>query len=199
MNACVSQHWMVWPPPYPVSANYSTVISSYAQLYVEFPAVVKVNAILLCGYQGVTVTGSIDTYGCNSPSPQSQGGGQAFSGGDGSGAGHGGPGGNAADGTTGGYEFGSSTHPTSSGSMGGTTLGGYGGGFLQIETANDLVIASDNGFLGADGAQGGSTSAQVGGGGSGGSILLIANTINGDGYISCAGGDAGFYPPSAFI
>jgi hypothetical protein len=198
--ACVwLQSWMKWPPPYPVTANYSTVISSFAQLYVEETAKVDVNAILLCGYQGVTVTGSIETYGCNSPTSQSQGGGQAFSGGDGSGAGHGGVGGNAADGTTGGDSFGSRSHPFSSGSMGGATVGGYGGGFLQIETAMDLTVAGVNGFLSADGADGGFTTAQVGGGGSGGSVLLIANTISGDGYISCAGGNAGFYPPSTWL
>lgn len=122
----------MWPPPYPGDFNYSTAIASVNQVVFGPLSSVHVNALLVCGFSLVNVSGTINTFGCNSATSTQYGGGGSNTGGDGSGAGHGGPGGSSADGVVGGSAFGSVVHPTSSGSMGGTTNGGYGGGFAQV-------------------------------------------------------------------
>lgn len=88
---------------------------------------------------------------------------------------------------------------------------------LQVESAS-MILIPYGGMLAADGSDGVSNG-QVGGGGSGGSLLLISNVIQGmpcfcfcegvwglicqpcgvagSGWISCTGGNAGVFQASA--
>ena len=104
----------------------------------------------------------------------------------GSGAGYGGAGG-ASAGAPGGSPYGSAERPTDPGSGGGMGLSSsagnsQGGGALQLTVGRVLTL---EGRLGADGNAGFQDNS---GGGSGGSIWVMAGAISGDGIISANGG-----------
>lgn len=87
--------------------------------------------------------------------------------------------GNHVDGLQRGVLYGSHTEPTALGSGGGSfATNGMGGGALKLEVTNTITI---NGTLSANGE------AIKGGGGSGGSIWVKADTIAGTGTISAQG------------
>jgi hypothetical protein len=127
-----SQDLMLWPPPFPGDANYSVVVASYGAISTGPDAEINANALLMCGFGFLNISGTVRTFGCSTPTSAIYGGGGSNTNGDGSGAGHGGAGGNAGDGFLGGNAFGTFLHPTSSGSMGGSPNGGNGGGFAQV-------------------------------------------------------------------
>ena len=106
-----------------------------------------------------------------------------------SGAGHGGYGANS----TGNYALGGNTydfttHPTISGSGGGSyssysySVGGAGGGAIQLNVSGILQV---DGRISANGGNG---SGSGGGGGSGGSIWLTVGTLSGTGSVTANGG-----------
>lgn len=102
----------------------------------------------------------------------------------GTGAGHGGYGGNVVDNR--GLWYGSATKPNNTGSGGGngsSGAGGFGGGLLHMKI---LKILQVDGEIRADGEPG--KGAQSGGG-SGGSILITAEDIIGNGVIGSEGGN----------
>ena len=82
----------------------------------------------------------------------------------------------------GGSTYGSITQPTDPGSGGGGGYGGAGGGVIRLVVGGDLTV---DGAIRADGAVGINSS----GGGSGGSIYVIANRIAGSGTFSASGGE----------
>ena len=147
---------------------------------------------LVCSNLVITASGSIDADGkgyaggddtthLNGYGP---GAGLSYRGG-----GHGGYGG--ADSGAHGATYGSVTAPTEPGSGGGgyasglPNVGGAGGGAVRIDVAGHAIV---NGTISADGDPG-SGSANVWGGGSGGSIYLSCGTLAGtDGLISAGGG-----------
>ena len=108
----------------------------------------------------------------------------------GGGAGYGGVGGQGELGAAGGITYGSEIQPTDLGSGGGGASdgnGGSGGGAIFINVSgklNIMGIVSSNGDAGAD-------DWVVGGGGSGGSVWIIANELDGEGSISANGGNGG--------
>ncbi|MCK4670720.1 MAG: hypothetical protein KAT43_05965, partial [Nanoarchaeota archaeon] len=120
-------------------------------------------------------------------------GGGVFSG-SGSGAGHGGRGGKGATTTAyGGTFYGSSFEPNTFGSGGGAgnsiLIGGDGGGVVKIIATDTFVF---NGIIESEGTKG--TDALVNdrpGGGAGGSIWVITNTLSGSGNFSANGGIGG--------
>lgn len=87
--------------------------------------------------------------------------------------------------------YGSITEPVDLGSGGGRYLGGgmSGGGLLRLNVAGRLYI---DGSINANGANNYDTF-HCHGGGSGGSIHIAANAIEGSGAITANGGDAGTY------
>jgi hypothetical protein len=104
----------------------------------------------------------------------------------GSGAGYGGAGGDSP-GAPGGLPYGSAERPTHAGSAGGvgsssTPANAQGGGALRLTVGRALTL---EGRLGADGNPGLEDNS---GGGSGGSIWVIAGAISGSGIISANGG-----------
>lgn len=88
-----AQNWMSFPPPFPGVANYSGVLASTSSIVIGQTSNVNINALLMCGFQGVIVNSTVNTRGCNQPTSPQLGGGGSNTNGDGSGAGHGGPGG----------------------------------------------------------------------------------------------------------
>ena len=103
------------------------------------------------------------------------------------GAGHGGRGANSvSNSTTGGNTYDSVTSPANPGSGGGyyspTSVGGPGGGAIQLYVNGNLQV---DGVLSANGGNG---SGSGGGGGSGGSVWLTAGTLSGAGSIAANGG-----------
>ncbi|MGP8052655.1 MAG: beta strand repeat-containing protein [Limisphaerales bacterium] len=106
--------------------------------------------------------------------------------------GGGGHGGSGANGTStiasGGMAYGSQTSPTTFGSGGGTypvySVGGAGGGAVQISVSGILQVD------GCISANGGSGSGTGGGGGSGGSIWLTSGILIGSGSITANGGSS---------
>ncbi len=104
----------------------------------------------------------------------------------GGGAGYGGNGGAASvTNATGGINYGSEPNPSAQGSYGGGSngsLGGAGGGAIELNVSGTLL---DNGTITASGGNGSGLS---GGGGSGGSLYLVAGTLSGDGSITANGG-----------
>jgi len=102
--------------------------------------------------------------------------------GDRRGGSYGGKGGDSIDYGTSGPTYGSYLEPTDLGS-GGYSSGGLGGGAVKI---NASIIE----IIGRIISNGASTTTPYAGGGSGGSIWLIANNITGTGNISANGGDA---------
>ena len=109
----------------------------------------------------------------------------------GSGGGYGGVGGNSVDGV-GGNAYGSALFPEDLGSGGGNFTGGAGGGLIKIVVEGDIEIQSGS-EIDASGSGGYVDGATEGGGGSGGSIYLVFNSISGDGTISADGGTAPNY------
>ncbi|MBL4658699.1 MAG: T9SS type A sorting domain-containing protein [Flavobacteriales bacterium] len=89
-----------------------------------------------------------------------------------------------------GYEL----QPTDFGSGGGninygdTAFGGYGGGTIWLNVVNVLNI---DGIITAEGMDGSSINSAASGGGSGGSLVLCAETITGSGRMSVNGGNGG--------
>jgi len=110
------------------------------------------------------------------------------------GAGYGGIGGQGANAASGGVAYGSSTWmaPTDIGSGGGaapSATGGSGGGAIKI---NATGILTNNGTISANGGNGIVFSNGRGsGGGSGGSIWVTVNTLDGSGVFSAKGGNGG--------
>ncbi|MGA3266010.1 MAG: hypothetical protein ABSE16_04220 [Verrucomicrobiota bacterium] len=102
------------------------------------------------------------------------------------GAGHGGFGGNSSVATGGGGTYDSQITPTALGSGGGTyssSIGGAGGGAIQLTVAGNLQV---DGRITANGGNG---TGLAGGGGSGGAIILKAGTLAGSGAITASGGN----------
>ena len=148
---------------------------------------VNINAENLTIDQGASISGDGKGYG-----PDSGPG----AGGSGCGGGYGGASGDEA----GGSAYGSITAPSNLGSGGGTVdvgyghiaTGGTGGGAIRLTVAGMLTI---DGSLTANGNNGGyhcwnwCAFDVCGGGGSGGSIWVLANELTGTGVISANGGD----------
>ena len=105
-----------------------------------------------------------------------------------SGGGHGGYGAAASTNVTGGNVYGSLGTPTAPGSGGGTyttiSIGGAGGGAMQLSVSGTLWV---DGRISANGGNGAGSG---GGGGSGGSLYLTATTLAGSGSITADGGNA---------
>ena len=106
-----------------------------------------------------------------------------------SGAGHGGYGANSTGNyALGGNTYDSTTHPTISGSGGGSyspysySVGGAGGGAIRLNVSGILQV---DGRISANGGNG---SGSGGGGGSGGSIWLTVSTLSGTGSVTANGG-----------
>ncbi|ACL03932.1 hypothetical protein Dalk_2239 [Desulfatibacillum aliphaticivorans] len=107
----------------------------------------------------------------------------------GGGAGHGGTGGDGS-GTAGGSIYGSLTTPETPGSGGGyntfyASAGGVGGGVIKLTVEGILTL---DGAITCNGTVGLSMGSGDGGGGSGGSIWIDANTLEGAGSITANGG-----------
>jgi|GEM_PF-2845683 len=112
-----------------------------------------------------------------------------------SGAGHGGKGGRGYDGALSdpGDEYGDTNEPTSLGSGGGSNYGysgGTGGGAIKLNVSDTLI---NNGEISSTGANGASlpvlaVSYGGAGGGSGGSIWIVTDTLSGSGNIKANGG-----------
>ncbi len=102
----------------------------------------------------------------------------------GSGGGHGGFGGSSSSMAAGGPAYGLNLTPTDPGSGGGagSGAGGWGGGIVNLSIGGILRV---DGRISADGANGINSQS---GGGSGGSMLLMAHSISGAGSISAKGG-----------
>ncbi|GEM_PF-3039648 len=103
----------------------------------------------------------------------------------GGGAGYAGLGGTKSGGGAGGAAYGSLESPTDLGSGGGGgsgAAGGAGGGAVKINAPSGTVTIS--GTISADGVAG---VCNYGGGGSGGSIWVIANTLTGSGTVRASG------------
>ena len=107
----------------------------------------------------------------------------------GSGGGHGGFGGNSSSQAAGGACYGSILNASSLGSGGGagSGAGGAGGGLVNLTLGGTLRV---DGRISADGAAGTNPHS---GGGSGGSIWVMAQTISGAGSISAKGGAGELY------
>ncbi|MDP2941530.1 MAG: PxKF domain-containing protein [Candidatus Omnitrophota bacterium] len=103
-----------------------------------------------------------------------------------SGAGYGGRGGaGGAPLVDGGLIYGLATIPIDFGSGGGRGLEGVGGGAIRLTIADTLTV---NGSISANGHHANQASIVQDGGGSGGSIYIIAKTFNGVGSITANGG-----------
>ncbi len=102
------------------------------------------------------------------------------------GGGYGGRGGSPSTGreSMGGASYGEPFNAGQMGSAGGHTMGGAGGGVLNLTVANQLRV---DGVISANGEA--SKNSLSGGGGSGGGLSLTAKFITGSGIISCEGGD----------
>lgn len=109
----------------------------------------------------------------------------------GSGGGYGGVGGDSVD-QSGADTYGSALFPENLGSGGGNVSGGDGGGLIKMIIEGDIEIQL-SAEINASGGNGYVDGTDEGGGGSGGSIYLIFNAINGDGTISANGGTAPNY------
>lgn len=104
-----------------------------------------------------------------------------------SGGGHGGSGGEGEGYFRTGGSYGSFLQPSAYGSSGGFSIfphvGGQGGGRFYLTAFHFLTV---DGTVSANGGRFGSPSA---GGGSGGSIMIRAHTVDGDGSMQIRGGD----------
>lgn len=131
----------------------------------------------------VLSTGHIDADGKGHPEEQGEGHGTSRSGG-----GYGGTGGRGVFTGVPGKTYGCPWAPDRLGS-GGTTArdndtGGSGGGAIKLEVADKLLV---EGTISANGGD----AVLRGGGGSGGSIWLVAGTVSGSGTIRSDGGETG--------
>lgn len=111
------------------------------------------------------------------------------------GAGYGGEGGDGEGGTSGGNGYGSIYAPTMLGSGGGNfgnDVGASGGGAIKLEVANAMLldgqISANSGYV---------ERYTGGGGGSGGSIWILANSLAGVGRIEAEGEDGTIYAPDS--
>lgn len=168
--------------------SISVIVSGYVKI--------GSNATIIAGsvvFDAANVTldhhSAINTTALGGP-PPAQTSGTPF-GYDGSGGGHGGRGSNCVKSNKtnwGGdvYAWSTLSEPWSYGSKGGsaavgTKYGGDGGGRVMLNVKDFLQV---DGYVTAEGGKGGIT----GGGGSGGSIMIHALKLKGDGTISAAGG-----------
>ena len=149
--------------------------------------------VMVAGNATVGAGASIDLNSRGFSSGTGPGQGGSNSGTNGGGAGHGGRGGNGNQGGAGGATYGWITIPTTSppsslGSGGGIGFvggsGGSGGGSLRLKVEGTLTV---DGAISANGAMGGSANT---GGGSGGSILIEAGAVGGNGILAANGGAA---------
>ena len=74
--------------------------------------------------------------------------------------------------------------------------GGQGGGAFQLNVAGTLT---NNGTMSANGATGPHDPLYPSGGGAGGSIYIIADTIAGTGVFEALGGDGGIHTSSGWV
>lgn len=145
--------------------------------------------VLVIAYDAAITTGSrLDVSGKGYPAHTGAGRGsgavtEIFAGGGGYG-GNGGTGQNFGGGGT----YGSITQPTDLGSGGGGGDGSSGGGAIHLVVGGTLSV---NGVLASDGISS-PNSITYSAGGSGGSIWITADTLNGNGLISANGGAASY-------
>jgi hypothetical protein len=114
---------------------------------------------------------------------------------DGSGGGHGGAGGDDGDSglfvDAGGPAYCDSNDPSTAGSGGGGAPlrnGGIGGGLIRLSSAGSVEI---NGTVRANGGNGNFRFSGVSGGGAGGGIKIVGDTVSGSGSITANGGNSG--------
>ncbi|CDW79197.1 UNKNOWN [Stylonychia lemnae] len=190
-----------------IQGNYTTFILAYDRIKVD-SSNVAAPRIGMCS-STIQFTSSIfDTDGRGCPSDSGLGAGVKFEGCAATGAGHGGMGGAGAkllDSKV--FANCEKLHPVSyvesdlearyEGSGGGsnikdTNMGGAGGGIIWITAAEKLSMQDTN--LTAKGLPGNDDGSGVGnGGGSGGSIQILASKLDGDGHLSVQGGDGSNY------
>jgi uncharacterized repeat protein (TIGR01451 family) len=115
---------------------------------------------------------------------QGPGAGPTGTGGYGGGGGYAGKGSKAYNGVVGGLTYGSSFQPIDLGSGGGASAGGAGGGAIKLIISEAFIL---NGTISSSGANG-KPYAFYGGGGSGGSVYLVAGSLTGAGSILTNGG-----------
>lgn len=149
---------------------------------------VTLQAINLSVEPGAMISGNGKGY------PRDQGSGTGGYGNLGSGgAGHGGAGGDGRN-AAGGIGYGSITAPDELGSGGRSSqyiaLAGDGGGLIKLEVSGNLTV---DGAILSHGLQGNCWGSNFfcGGGGSGGSIHIVAGTLTGSGLIAANGGNGG--------
>jgi hypothetical protein len=135
----------------------------------------------------IDANGRISADGQGPGGPDNDPGRGSFANGSGSGGGYGGAGGPSGSGLPGGLPYGSSLQPTNSGSSGGISSSAptglcLGGGAILLQVGGALTV---NGMVAANGA---AALFEGTGGGSGGSVFLIARTLGGNGAITVDGG-----------
>lgn len=140
----------------------------------------------IAGDVTIETNASISAQGLGYSAQDGQGSGVDGNGG--SGGGYGGIGGNSVD-QTGGTTYGSALFPADLGSGGGNWTGGSGGGLIKMVIAGDIEIQA-SAEINASGNGGYVDGTTEGGGGSGGSIYLVFDSISGSGTISSNGGAA---------
>jgi len=167
--------------------NYQYVhIHSGSGLFLEGPVTINVVQYFTLD-SGATITPYGHNTGTGQPPAASLGGG-----------GHGGAGGGDSAGNSGGPVNDNPLNPVYDGSSGGSGTssfgGGNGGGFLRVNVLNGSVTL--DGVVAAAGLANSvysNPSATYGpGGGSGGSIVIQADTIQGDGFLDASGGPGAF-------
>ena len=142
--------------------------------------------LLVLGNMLIGSGGTLTADGKGYPQGGGPGAGQSFSN-QGAGGGYGGKGGASSSGASGGTNYGSAAQPVDRGSGGGFGLGpiiggSIGGGAIRLTVSEQLIV---DGMLTADGADGFQDNS---GGGSGGSIWVVARTVSGNGTITANGG-----------
>ena len=143
--------------------------------------------LTIAGDVGIPTDCSMDVSGRGYASASGPGVGCSNGSESGGGGGHGGVEGVSAKGCPGGGAYDSFLTPTLPGSGGGNgyaTSGGFAGGIIQLTVGGTLRV---DGALTAQGAN--PTSGGYGGGGAGGSITLVVDTLAGTGTISANGGN----------
>ena len=184
-------------------------ISGGSLLEVDGALAVETNATLICeglstagqisgqwagvgvsiqaGSVTVAAGGTISADGQGYIGGQGPGAGTDYPGWLGGGGGYGGNGGNSSSGASGGGAYGSVLLPSDLGSGSGNGAwgaGGSGGGAIELSVAQTLTL---NGTITADGLSSSGPSDEVSGG-SGGSILIMANKLAGGGSVQADGG-----------
>ncbi len=164
--------------------SLSNLLVGFGSSLIGFSPAMNLDLAIL-GDAVIEAGGTISVDGKGYPQMSGPGAGlSAF--GTGSGAGYGGAGG-ASAGAPGGSSYGSAEQPSHPGSGGGLGLGSspgnsQGGGALRLTVSRTLTL---EGRLGADGNAGLQDNS---GGGSGGSVWVMAGAISGSGIISANGG-----------